>query len=66
MSNSNFDRGRNAAKSGLGISDAWGDALTTNSDSIPTTNELDDWLDGWMSHINPKEWREKQINKILK
>lgn len=65
MGDSNFDRGRNAAKEGLGISDAWGDILTMNSDGIPSTNELDDWIDGWKSWTYPQIWREKQLKKIL-
>jgi hypothetical protein len=51
----NFERGVKAAKNGMGVSDAWGDVKTKNSNNIPSKEELDEWIKGWESfHNEPK------------
>ena len=45
MEKDNVKRGYDAAKSGLGLSDAWGDVYTESKNNIPSSDELDRWLE---------------------
>jgi hypothetical protein len=58
----NFERGVKAAKNGMGVSDAWGDVETKNSNNIPSKEELDEWIKGWETVNINFERRSAVIN----